>query len=131
VTKPSKLPHLLLTALLACQLAVGAPVHVQPVARAAAAAPVADAPMAGHCAGHAMDQVHGDSIHHDSAGHEKGCCGDSGCATGACASHCAGAVAPTSTLFAGMRLTPVGPAAASLAEPRVTRRTFGVFRPPI
>jgi hypothetical protein len=131
VTKLSKLPHLLLTALLACQLAVGAPVHAQPVTVGAHAAPVAEAPMAAHCAGHAMEQVHGDSTHHDSASNDKGCCGDSGCAPGACASHCAGAVASTSTLLAGMRLTPADPAAASLAAPRVSQRTFGVFRPPI
>jgi hypothetical protein len=88
-------------------------------------------PMAAHCAGHAMHQLHDDSIHHDSAGSDKGCCGDSGCATGACTNLCASAPALTSTLFSGVQLTPAHPAAAPLAALRVMRRTFGVFRPPI
>jgi hypothetical protein len=130
------LPRLLLTAVLACQFMAGAPVHAQPMAMAPAAS---SQPMAGHCAGHAMEQsmeqgtaaIQANSNHPGAAGHEKGCCGDSGCATGNCASHCAGVVALASTLPAGMRLMPADLVSAFLAEPRVARRSFGFFRPPI
>jgi hypothetical protein len=139
VLKLRKLPRLLLTAVLACQLLAGAPVRAQPVATAADAPAAASQPMAAHCDGHAMHQstvqgtaaIHTDSNHHDAAGHDKGCCGDSGCATGACASHCAGVAAPTSATPMGLRLMPADLASAFLAEPRVALRSFGFFRPPI
>ena len=133
------LPRLLLTVVLACQLMVGAPAHAQPVAMAPDAPAEAAQAMEAHCAGHAMEQataqsaalVQAGSNRHDAAGHDKGCCGDSQCATGACASHCAGAMALTSAIPAGLRLMPVDLASAFLAEPRVERRSFGFFRPPI
>jgi hypothetical protein len=143
VLKLRPLPRLLLTAVLACQLMVGAPVHAQPVAMAPDAPAEAAQPMAAHCAGHAaghaMEQatVQGDaavqavSNHHDAGSHDKGCCGDSQCATGACASHCAGVIALTSVIPAGMHAVPAGLASALLAGPRVERRSFGFFRPPI
>jgi len=138
VLKLRPLPRLLLTAVLACQLLAGAPAHAQPVAMASGA-PAATQPMAAHCAGHAMAQSsepgaaanHTDSNHPDAAGHDKGCCGDSGCATGHCASHCAGVVALTPFTFAGLHRMPADLAPAFPVEPRVERRSFGFFRPPI
>jgi hypothetical protein len=139
VLKLRPLPRLLLTAVLACQLMAGAPVHAQPMAMAPGAPAEAAQPMAAHCAGHAMEQAaaQGDAVvragsnHHDAAGHGRGCCGDSQCSTGACASHCAGAIALTPAIPGGMHAVPAGLASALLAEPRVERRSFGFFRPPI
>jgi len=118
-----------LTALLALQLVVGVPVHAQPepgVAKAAGAAVVTSA----HCADHAMDMTSAparEGMPH----HGKGCCDSQGCTTGHCGGHCAGALAASGDRVEGMALGRAEPGRVFLAEPRVDRRAFEFFRPPI
>jgi hypothetical protein len=133
-------PRRLLTALLACQLLVGAPVQAQQVASVAhGAAPVAAQALPAHCAGHALQQA----AHAQQAAattgagrHHKGCCGQSDCAQsdcviGSCGCHCAAAPALTASGLHGPALVLAGPARLDLAEPRIDRRAFEFFRPPI
>jgi hypothetical protein len=133
-------PRRLLTALLACQLLVGAPVPAQPVMGAAhEAAPIAAQALPAHCAGHALQQAAPAQQVAATTGaghHHKGCCGQadcaqSDCAIGNCGCHCAGAPALTASGLNGPVLALAGPARLDRAEPRVDRRAFEFFRPPI
>ena len=135
--KLRKAPRLLLAALLAFQLVAGAPLQAQPLAKSPDAPVAASPAMAAHCAGHATEQAQGTDIghvaatHHGAGGHDKACCGDEGCATGHCSSHCVGAQASAPVAFVTLQSQPAERAPASRAGPRVARRSFGFFRPPI